>query len=213
MLYISVILDTGNIFQTAPRDSGGAGGGYMTGIPFSLCPLCASRRISYEHDRHWVCVDCGFDLFNNVASAVGIIIAARDTGRVLFERRAKEPRRGFLALPGGFTDPGESLEESAIRECREETGATPECVRYVCSFPNTYRYKNVVYKTCDCFFAAELPEAASEAALLRSLTAQQEEVQGFVMREVTADTLADLPFAFESARRALLVWLGMYARE
>ena len=39
---------------------------------------------------------------------------------LLIERRAR-PGRGLWALPGGFLDPGETLEDSCLRELREET--------------------------------------------------------------------------------------------
>lgn len=127
---------------------------------FKICPKCESRNIQYKNNRKWFCPDCGFDLYNNIAAAVGVIIQDRD-GSVIFERRAKEPRKGFLALPGGFVDQDESAENAAVRECLEETGITPDRITYIASFPNTYEYKNITYKTCDMFFAASFEEGAA----------------------------------------------------
>lgn len=43
-------------------------------------------------------------------------------GHILLIRRGKKPGQGLLALPGGFLDASESLEEGARRELEEETG-------------------------------------------------------------------------------------------
>lgn len=167
---------------------------------FNFCPACGGKRIQNVKMRKWLCADCGFDLYNNVASAVGLIVCDAE-GRVLLERRGKEPRKGFLAFPGGFVDPDETAEEAAYRECSEETGVRPNSVKYLCSFPNTYEYRNIVYKTCDLFFTAELPAGAT-------LSAQEGEVTAFEWCFVRNEQeLAELPLAFESARKTLAVWL------
>jgi 8-oxo-dGTP diphosphatase len=44
------------------------------------------------------------------------------SGRVLLIRRANEPFLGCYALPGGFVEIGETVEEACIREVQEETG-------------------------------------------------------------------------------------------
>ncbi|MBQ0050949.1 MAG: NUDIX domain-containing protein [Treponema sp.] len=168
---------------------------------FNQCPICGSKKIQNVNNRKWTCPDCDLELYNNVASAVGLVICDKE-GKVLFERRAKEPRKGFLAFPGGFVDPDESAEEACFRECKEEIGVEPVKIKYIASFPNTYEFKGITYKTCDLFFEAVLPENAE-------LKAQETEVLGFEHRYVrTKEELEELPLAFESARKTLNLWMN-----
>ena len=52
--------------------------------------------------------------------AVGAIVISND--RVLLVKRTKDPHRGEWAIPGGSVKLGETLQEAAEREMREETG-------------------------------------------------------------------------------------------
>ncbi|OYT59074.1 NUDIX hydrolase [Euryarchaeota archaeon ex4484_178] len=49
----------------------------------------------------------------------GLII---ENGKILLIKRGKEPFKGHYALPGGFVEYGEKVEDAVVREVMEETG-------------------------------------------------------------------------------------------
>lgn len=63
---------------------------------------------------------------------VGAVIICN--GKILLEKRKNEPGRGKWSIPGGLVELGESLEQTVIREVKEETGldvADPEIIDVV----------------------------------------------------------------------------------
>lgn len=128
--------------------------------PYRYCPVCGCGRFVESGVRSKRCEGCGFELFLNSSAAVAAFIVNR-RGELLVCRRAKEPAKGTLDLPGGFVDPGESAEQALARELSEELGCLPARAHYLFSLPNRYRWGPVVVPTTDLFFRASLAEEAA----------------------------------------------------
>ncbi|HWT62312.1 MAG TPA: NUDIX domain-containing protein [Ochrobactrum sp.] len=61
----------------------------------------------------------------------GVSLICRRDGRFLLVERGKEPWKGWLAFPGGGIDAGETPEEAAIRELKEETALNAGSLSHV----------------------------------------------------------------------------------
>jgi ADP-ribose pyrophosphatase YjhB (NUDIX family) len=118
---------------------------------FRFCPHCGRKGILLHPDHALRCDNCGFVLYLNVATAVGAIIVD-EQGRVLLLRRAQDPAKGKLGPPGGFLNHGENAEDALIREVKEETNLEVTSLRYLCSCPNYYPYKGILYTTTDLYY-------------------------------------------------------------
>jgi mutator protein MutT len=55
---------------------------------------------------------------------VGAIIICN--GKILLEKRGNEPGKGKWSIPGGLVELGETVEQTVIREVKEETGLEVE---------------------------------------------------------------------------------------
>jgi ADP-ribose pyrophosphatase YjhB (NUDIX family) len=72
------------------------------------------------HERD-VCASCGFVHYVNPKVVTGSVVTHGD--RLLLCKRAIEPRKGYWTLPAGFMEVGETVEDAARREAREEANA------------------------------------------------------------------------------------------
>ncbi|MDM7996285.1 MAG: NUDIX domain-containing protein [Acidobacteriota bacterium] len=166
---------------------------HLTG--FRFCPRCGAEKLVPDDGKSVRCTACGFLYFHNMAAAVmGILVTPSG---ILLGRRAEDPGKGLLDLPGGFADYGESLEEALIREIQEELGFRPAVPEYIGSFPNTYVFGGVTYHTSDAVFKAVLPRVPD----LREVRGELTEV---LVRQPEAIQLGQV--AFDSARKAILLY-------
>ena len=115
---------------------------------FRFCPACGSPRFEPHNQKSKQCPQCGFTYyFNPSAATVAVILNERD--ELLVVRRAKQPARGTLDLPGGFCDCYETAEQGVCREVLEETGLSVCQTRYLFSIPNIYPYGGMDIHTMD----------------------------------------------------------------
>lgn len=87
----------------------------MSDLTYRYCPLCATALIEKEvaHIRRSVCPTCTFIQFSNPK-----VVAVVDT--LLLGKRNIEPSKGLWNFCGGYVELGETVEEAAIRETKEE---------------------------------------------------------------------------------------------
>lgn len=96
-----------------------------TGIVLKYCSNCGTTvviRIPEGDNRErFVCTQCQTIHYQNPKIVAGCI--PEWEAQILLCRRAIEPRYGLWTLPAGFMENGESTEEAAMRETREEACA------------------------------------------------------------------------------------------
>jgi len=169
---------------------------------FRYCPACGAKGPkAHSKDKHITCAKCGFEYFHNVASAAGAIIEYGS--KVLVAVRANEPKAGLFDFPGGFADYGESVEETIVREIREELGITIKSPRYLVSAPNIYVYKGVTYTTTDLFFTCRIDNP-------KKIKLNKKEIAGIEFFEPGRIPVNKL--AFDSGKKALKYYIKLRRR-
>lgn len=163
---------------------------------FRFCPRCGTESLT-TGEVPFRCDQCDFTFFFGPVSAVGGIIPD-DQGRLLLLRRARDPGKGKLGLPGGFVDAGESAEEALRREISEEVQLEVTECRLLVTFPNQYAYKGFVAPVLDLFFICQ----ADTSQRLELDTDEVHSAHWHYCDEKTLDQMA-----FESNRLAIELFL------
>ena len=162
---------------------------------FRFCPWCGGPLAPPVGERQ-DCAACGEPSYLNPKPTAGAILLDAG-GRVLLGRRRIEPYCGLWDIPGGFVQPGESLEQCVQRELREEAGVEIAVGRLVATLPDTYGDNGEA--TINAFF---------ECRLLSGDPQPDDDVSALGWFEPD-----ELPppeeLAFDCVRRALAAWLAL----
>lgn len=121
------------------------------------------------------------------------IVIPSEEGIVLI-RRVNDPFEGQWALPGGFVEMGETVEQAAVRETEEETGLKVEVIRLVGVYSEPDRDPRG-HNVSVAFLARPLSEqmqAASDASEVEALDPNAVEL-AFDHRKIIGDALGSRP--------------------
>ena len=103
-----------------------------------FCGRCGSPTVVRADERARACASCRLTVYPRINPAIMVLVT---NGReILLARRPSAPNNRFSAL-AGFVEAGEALEQTVVREVREEVGIEVGNIRYFGSqswpFPNS----------------------------------------------------------------------------
>lgn len=112
-------------------------------MPANFCLQCGTpletREIS-DKDRR-ACPACDYVYWGDYSIGVGALVLKGDA--MLLVRRSEEPGKGLWTNPGGYCEQTEPLEETIVREVREETGIEARVRRIVALRDRPHRIHNL----------------------------------------------------------------------
>jgi len=103
-----------------------------------FCGRCATPTERAPGERAMRCPACGLTAYPRIAPAIIVLVRKGDLALLAHGARFPMP---FYSTLAGFVEPGESLEETLVREVKEEVGIDVTDIRYFGSqswpFPNS----------------------------------------------------------------------------
>jgi ADP-ribose pyrophosphatase YjhB (NUDIX family) len=128
-----------------------------------FCPRCA-QPAAIDYPRSITCAHCGYGAYYNPKPVAAAIPVTRQEEIILL-RRGFDPGKGLWTFPGGFVDLGETVQQAAHRETREEIDIAIELGPLVGVYSRAEeRTVLIVYAAT----ATEQPRTTEEATEVRS---------------------------------------------
>jgi NAD+ diphosphatase len=110
------------------------------------CSRCGTLTEPRIEERARTCPACGFTSYPPVTPAIMILVT--NGRKLLLARKPAFPQGRFSAL-AGFVEPGETLEDTVVRETREEVGVELKNIRYFGSQPWPFPHSLMVAFTAE----------------------------------------------------------------
>lgn len=126
------------------------------------CGRCARKLVHDDKLRMMKCPDCGNMVFPKIAPAV--IVGVIDGDRILMTKYADREYKKY-ALIAGFTEIGETAEQTVEREVMEEVGLSVKNIRYYKSQPWGYDSNLLLGYFCDLAQEEEIHLDQTELSL------------------------------------------------
>ena len=99
------------------------------------CGRCGKRMIYGKKERMMECPDCGNQVYPRINPAVIVGVISPDHKKLLVTKYARSRGVKVNALVAGFTEIGETFEDTVRREVMEEVGLRVKNIRYYKSQP------------------------------------------------------------------------------
>lgn len=140
-----------------------------------FCGKCGALNENHSKERARICPKCGNIIYPRINPAAIIAVTDRETDRIVLTKY----RTGFAhnALVAGFTEIGETLEETVKREVMEEIGLEVTNIRYYKSQPWGIASDILTGFFCDVTGSKEIKMDSSELKYAKWVSRENIELQ------------------------------------